>query len=267
MTSSLLALGSNLGDRLTTLRRALEELGRLPATRLLARSSLHETTPIGGPHGQGAFLNAAALLQTALNPAALLQELHRIEATLGRQRGEHWAARTIDLDLLLHDEAMVATGDLILPHPRMAYRRFVLEPACEIAASMVHSESGWTICGLLAHLNQAEDLVALAASSADKAEEVVAALSQRLGLPKAGGQRAAVGQPDVFAWGNNPELAGHVRPKLLLAFSSAGMDSVAARRMLNLPATGPIAWICGDGVSSLDEAVAAVQAVWPQLAK
>ena len=93
MASSLLALGSNLGDRLTTLRRALEELGRLPATRLLARSSLHETTPIGGPHGQGAFLNAAALLQTALNPAALLQELHRIEATLGRQRGEHWAAR------------------------------------------------------------------------------------------------------------------------------------------------------------------------------
>jgi 2-amino-4-hydroxy-6-hydroxymethyldihydropteridine diphosphokinase len=267
MAYSLLALGSNLGDRLSTLRRAFSELSRLPTTRLLARSSLHETTPIGGPGGQGAFLNAAVLLQTTLSPAALLQELNGIETKLGRQRGEHWAARTIDLDVLLYDDVVLATGNVIVPHPRMVYRRFVLEPAAEIAGWMVHPESGWTVSGLLARLNSSDDVVTLAALPPELADDLVIAVSQKLGLPTVSDVDGGLDQPRIVAWQNHPAVAGRGGPKLLLAFSSAGIDSAEGRRMMNLPEVGPIAWIFGDGASTLDEAVAAVQSVWPDLAK
>ena len=266
MAYSLLALGSNLGDRSGMLRRALAEVSYLPAIRLLVRSSLHETTPIGGPAGQGAFLNAAALIWTRLAPADLLHELRQIEKALGRQRAEHWAARTIDLDVLLYDEAIIATADLRIPHPRMAYRRFVLEPAAEIAGSMVHPDSGWTIDGLLSHLNQAEDVVAVAASSADETDILLAALSRRLGLRSVSSGRHVGDQPAVLSWPNAAQASVGVRPKLLLALSSGGTDSLATRRMLHLPVTGPVAWVSDDPAQSLDEAVAAVQSVWPALA-
>jgi 2-amino-4-hydroxy-6-hydroxymethyldihydropteridine diphosphokinase len=267
MAYSLLALGSNLGDRLGALRRALAKLSHLPATRLLARSRLHETTPIGGPAGQGAFLNAAVVVQTALAPADLHHELQRIETALGRQRVEHWAARTIDIDLLLYDEAVIATGDLVIPHPRMAYRRFVLEPAAEIAGAALHPESEWTVGALLSHLNLAEDFIAVASPSDDEADALVLQLSQRLELTSAFEDPRSGGGPMVVAWPIDPNLARQLRPKLLLATIPGGVDSRAARRMLHLPATGPVAWISGDAASSLDEAVAAIQSVWPELAK
>jgi 2-amino-4-hydroxy-6-hydroxymethyldihydropteridine diphosphokinase len=268
MAYSLLALGSNLGDRSGTLRRALTELSHLSATRLLARSSVHETTPVGGPAGQGAFLNAAALVRTALSPVDLLQELRQIETALGRQRAEQWAARSIDLDVLLYDDAVIAAADLRIPHPRMAYRRFVLEPAAEIAGPMLHPESGWTIDGLLSHLGRAENVVAVAASSAEGSSGLVAALSQRLGLRSVtSGRRHVSDQPAVVTWPDAPQASRGAPPKLLLALSSGGVDSRAARRMLHLPVTGPIAWIAGDAASALGEAVAAVQAVWPELAE
>src|SRR5215204_154465 len=103
MAHCLIALGSNLGDREETLRQAASELSRLPATRLVALSRWHETPTVGGPAGQGPFLNAAALVCTSLIPTALLAELRRIEATLGRVRGERWAPRSLDLDVLLYD--------------------------------------------------------------------------------------------------------------------------------------------------------------------
>jgi 2-amino-4-hydroxy-6-hydroxymethyldihydropteridine diphosphokinase len=267
MAYSLLALGSNLGDRSGTLRRALTELSHLSATRLLARSSVHETTPVGGPAGQGAFLNAAALVRTALSPVDLLQELRQIETALGRQRAEQWAARSIDLDVLLYDDAVIAAADLRIPHPRMAYRRFVLEPAAEIAGPMLHPDSGWTIDGLLSHLDRAENFVAVAASSAEERSGLVASLSQRLGLRSVTSDSQVSDQPTVVAWSGMAQASEGVRPKLLLALSSGGVDSRAARRMLHLPVTGPIAWIAGDAASALDEAVAAVQAVWPKLAE
>jgi 2-amino-4-hydroxy-6-hydroxymethyldihydropteridine diphosphokinase len=267
MAYSLLALGSNLGDRSGTLRRALTELSHLPATQLLAHSSVHETTPVGGPAGQEAFLNAAALVRTALAPVDLLHELRHIETALGRQRGEHWAARTIDLDVLLYDVAVIAAADLRIPHPRMAYRRFVLEPAAEIAGPMLHPDSGWTIDGLLSHLDHAENFTAVAASSADETSGLVASLSRRLGLRSVTSDFQVSGQPTVVAWPDMAEGPQGARPKLLLALSSGGVDSRAARRMLHLPVTGPIAWITGDAASALDEAVAAVQAVWPELAE
>jgi pantoate--beta-alanine ligase len=155
MATCLIGLGSNLGDRATQLLSALSELRSLPQTRSFAASSLIETAPVGGPLGQGRFLNAAALLETALPPEELWTHLCRIEQRLGRERrepGERWGPRTIDLDLLLYDQQIINTPSLSVPHPRMAERRFVLEPAAEIAPELMVPSSGRTIRDLLEKL-------------------------------------------------------------------------------------------------------------------
>ncbi len=157
MAHCLLALGSNLGDRAASLRQAVGQLARLPQTVLMARSSWHETAPVGGPPGQGLFLNGAALVSTSLSPVALLAEIGRIEQQLGRIRAERWEARTIDLDVLLFDRVVHRGADLTIPHPRMLDRAFVLEPAAEIAAWMTHPETGWTISRLLQQLRSGVD--------------------------------------------------------------------------------------------------------------
>jgi 7,8-dihydro-6-hydroxymethylpterin-pyrophosphokinase len=91
-------------------------------------------------------------LSTELKPEALLAELQRIETALGRVRTEHWGPRTVDLDLLLYDQATRRTPELTLPHPLMASRRFVLAPAAETAPWMIHPEFGWTVARLLQNL-------------------------------------------------------------------------------------------------------------------
>ena len=92
---------------------------------------------MGGPPGQGDFLNGAILVETLLSPEAVLAILQEIEAALGRRREERWGPRTIDLNLLLYNQEVRRTPALELPHPRMTQRRFVLEPAAAVAASMV----------------------------------------------------------------------------------------------------------------------------------
>jgi 2-amino-4-hydroxy-6-hydroxymethyldihydropteridine diphosphokinase len=162
MTTALIGLGSNVGDRAQTLDRALELLARDPAVRITARSRWHETAPVGGPPGQGPFLNGAALLETSLEPGPLASLLLETEAQLGRERRRRWGPRTLDLDLLLYDRLVIETSQLTVPHARMAWRRFVLEPAAEIAPSMVHPIVGWTAARLLDHLNTALPYVAIA---------------------------------------------------------------------------------------------------------
>jgi len=162
MPSCLIGLGSNLGNRRQTLDQAVERLGQHPQVSLTARSGWFETAPAGGPPGQGPFLNGAAALKTSLAPHALLAVLRRIEAEPGRRRTERWGPRCLDLDLLLYDELVLDTADLTVPHPRMAWRRFVLEPAAEVAPGMVHPTTGWTIRRLLDHLNTAAAYVAIA---------------------------------------------------------------------------------------------------------
>ena len=130
---ALIGLGSNLGDRRATLLRAIEELNATPGVSVVKVSSFHETEPVGGPPGQGPYLNAAACIETTLEPPALLHRLQEIEARNGRVRTVRWGERTLDLDLLLYDDRIVETPELTIPHPRMADRRFVLEPLAEIA--------------------------------------------------------------------------------------------------------------------------------------
>jgi 2-amino-4-hydroxy-6-hydroxymethyldihydropteridine diphosphokinase len=161
MPRSLVALGSNLGDRGKALSRAVELLRANPRIPSLTCSRFHETAPIGGAPGQGPFLNAAVCLETTLPPLALHAALRHIEGSLGRQRGERWAPRAIDLDLLLYGDLVLDTEALRVPHPRMAFRRFVLEPAVEVASDMVHPAIGWTVARLLEHLNAAASYVAL----------------------------------------------------------------------------------------------------------
>ena len=133
-----------------------------PDIKVARQSRYYETRPAGGPDGQSAFLNAAAVLQTSLSPQTLLTELQKIEADLGRRRIEHWGPRTIDLDLLLYDNLTQTGPDLVIPHPRMAWRRFVLEPAAEVAPKMLHPVMGWSVARLLGHLNQTPWYLAIA---------------------------------------------------------------------------------------------------------
>jgi 2-amino-4-hydroxy-6-hydroxymethyldihydropteridine diphosphokinase len=154
-----IALGSNLesewGDREANLRVAVERLGELG--RVTAVSRFHDTEPVGMVE-QPRFLNGAALLETELEPVALMRGLLGIEQGMGRDRTAVAAKgpRVIDLDLLLMGDAVVATEELTLPHPALAERRFVLEPLAEIAPEMVHPVLGinvQSILGVIASLS------------------------------------------------------------------------------------------------------------------
>ncbi|HAY81543.1 MAG TPA: 2-amino-4-hydroxy-6-hydroxymethyldihydropteridine diphosphokinase [Planctomycetaceae bacterium] len=166
MAKCLVSLGSNLDDRAGLLRQAIAAMQSIDGVQVTAQSTLHETLPAGGPVGQGNFLNCCVLLQTQLSATALFSQLVAIETTLGRTRLIRWDARRIDIDLLLYDQVVVETSELMVPHPRMAFRRFVLEPAVEIAGTIQHPVIGWTLQRLLDHLNHTQDYVALTGSGA-----------------------------------------------------------------------------------------------------
>ncbi|MCU1503338.1 MAG: sulD [Ilumatobacteraceae bacterium] len=126
---AIVALGSNLGDRLAFLRGAVDAFG--PNVQALSR--VYETAPIGGPEGQGAYLNMVVVVETSLDPFAMLRWCQRIEARALRQRGVRWGARTLDVDLLFYDDTSIASPELTVPHPRIAQRRFVLAPLSDVA--------------------------------------------------------------------------------------------------------------------------------------
>lgn len=129
------AIGANLGDARATVQRAIDALGQLPQTRLVARSSLYRSAPFeaSGPD----FINAVAALDTGLDAHALLAALQALEQQAGRERPYRNAPRTLDLDLLCHGDGALDSPELTLPHPRMTQRAFVLLPLAEIAPDRV----------------------------------------------------------------------------------------------------------------------------------
>jgi 2-amino-4-hydroxy-6-hydroxymethyldihydropteridine diphosphokinase len=131
---AFIGLGSNLGDRRAELDRALEEIARIPATSLVARSSCYESAPIDAPGDD--YLNAVAHVRTSLAPIDLLHALQDIEQAHGRARPYPRAPRTLDLDLLVFGARSMDTPELELPHPRLAERAFVLVPLAEIAPGL-----------------------------------------------------------------------------------------------------------------------------------
>ena len=148
----LVALGANLPDAagrrpLDICRDAAAALGRLPGLRLLGVSRWYRTAPVPASD-QPDFVNGVARLAGAADPHALLAHLFRAEAEAGRLRGARNAARVLDLDLLAVDQLVLDTPDLILPHPRMAERAFVLVPLCDVAPGWRHPVLGRTARGL-----------------------------------------------------------------------------------------------------------------------
>ena len=146
---AFVGLGSNLGDRETHIRRALDELARVPGTRVTRASSLYDSEPVGEIE-QPNFLNAVAQIDTELTARQLLWTLLLIERRLGRVRSARWGPRTIDLDLLVFGELVVDEPDLQVPHPELALRSFVLVPLVEIDPQLVHPATGHT---MLHHLS------------------------------------------------------------------------------------------------------------------
>lgn len=130
---AFVALGSNLGDRAAHLQRAREALASLPETELLRESAIEETAPLGGMQ-QPPYLNQMVLLETGLEPRALLQACQAIEREEGRERGEHWGPRTLDLDIVRFGSRRVADSDLIIPHPELSNRDFWRRELAELSS-------------------------------------------------------------------------------------------------------------------------------------
>ncbi len=133
---AFVGLGSNLAEPCTQVLQAIEDLNRLPRTRVLARSSLYRSAPVGYLE-QPDFINAVAKLETELAPRMLLDALLELEQRHGRTREFRNAPRTLDLDLLLYDDLAHSESGLTIPHPQMHLRAFVLQPLLEIAPDSV----------------------------------------------------------------------------------------------------------------------------------
>jgi 2-amino-4-hydroxy-6-hydroxymethyldihydropteridine diphosphokinase len=142
---AFIALGANLGDARASVLQAIQSLGQLPDTELLKHSSLYRSAPVdaSGPD----FINAVAEIFTILSPQALLAALQAQEQEAGRLRPYRNAPRTLDLDILLYDGVMLDTPKLVIPHPRMFTRAFVLLPLAEIAPERVRPEQLHAVSG------------------------------------------------------------------------------------------------------------------------
>lgn len=154
MATAYMGMGSNLGERSSLLKRSLELLQQKYPLSISTVSPLYETEPVGGPP-QGLYLNACAAIETNLSPVLLLRAMQEVEIKLGRVRTRRWGPRTLDLDLLLYDTLIMQTPTLILPHPRMTERLFVLSPLSDIVPDLVIPGTRQTVSEFKARLDPA----------------------------------------------------------------------------------------------------------------
>lgn len=148
-----IAFGSNVGNRKANILSAMEMM-REKGMDFLKISTMYETEPYGVT-SQPKFMNCVALIQTELSPIILMETLLKIEEALGRVREVKWGARTIDLDIIFYDHKIVSFANLVIPHPDMQNRTFVLEPLSEIAPNYVHPLLHKTVVELLEELKEA----------------------------------------------------------------------------------------------------------------
>jgi len=218
MARCLVGCGSNVGGRRDFLDRAMELLRFMPGVTLVGVSRYRDTRPIGGPPGQGTFLNGACLIETDLAPHDVLGMLAAVENTLHRTRDERWGPRTVDLDLLLYEDLVLESDSLTVPHPRMATRRFVLEPCVEIAPDLVHPVTACTLERLLDSISASHPHVAVVGIPGSGAPEIAAAVADAtmarcLHAPR-GYPQPASGPPGERAW---EELLDHSAAPLAVA--------------------------------------------------
>lgn len=156
MIEVFIGIGSNVGDRATTVASAQKAIGELSQTALIGMSPVYETEPVG-PIPQGRYLNAVAKLQTTLDPELLLAALEAIEHQTGRVAPAHrvkWGPRSLDLDILLCGDRIIRSGRLIVPHPRMHERWFVLRPLVDVDPNAYHPMLNATAAQLLAQVER-----------------------------------------------------------------------------------------------------------------
>lgn len=261
MPTALIALGSNLGPSADTLGRAIQRLAAMSGVADVTASRLLRTEPIGGPARQPAYLNGAARLETSLGAAELHAALKQLEAELGRIPGECWGPRVIDLDLLLHGDEQIATATLRVPHPRMAVRRFVLEPAAEIAAELVHPEIGWSVGRLWEHLRTAPPRLRIVGADERARREVLDALVARGACRELSDAPARTPHDD---WTIEHEGAGPFAGKLVIVLDDGGPASRKADQQARRPGRGPTLTVAtNDPRRAIDEIAAALDAMRP----
>ena len=158
MSIAYIGFGSNIGDRLAYIQSAIHTLSEIAGITLQKISSIYTTDPVGY-ESQAQFLNGVAAIQTSLSPLSLLHALKDIETAIGRKHRTRWGPREIDLDILIYGDLYVQTQKLVIPHPEMHLRGFVLVPLAEIAPDLVHPVFQESIQILLNRLEDSKSVV------------------------------------------------------------------------------------------------------------
>ena len=230
MTTAFIAIGSNLGDRARSLDRAVARLRAEPHVRVAAVSDYYETAPVDCPPDSGAYLNGAVRIETDLEPAVLLARLLEIEVSMGRIRSLPNASRTLDLDIVLFGDRIVDAPDLVVPHPRMHQRRFVLQPVCQLDPEFVHPGFGVSVRTLLDRLPSEEFVPRVFDRTPARTRELdgmrILVTGSKSGIGKAMARQLALAGAKVVIHGRSRERADELAHSIVA--DGGGADTVVA---------------------------------------